>query len=528
MQVFSKCALWGLVLFVCAACVREGDFDMDKFSGIGIDYDIAMPLTETRLTMENLIDLQGGVFVPDEEGLLHIVYASEPSVFPLVGEMGLASSVPLRMESGTHPYFFRDTLLEFLLTDSVPFPLSGYPEGFSIERLHIESLDLQIDLSNLFAGVLEMECVFPNLFDNAGNPVSVRGSVVAGGSEKITFRIQDAEYIPVSPDPCLVTEAGFSVRLSENPSDSVCHYGSFSLEGIFSDMEVGRLDGFLGKMSYDLSGDLSVAGLGLDRMSDIDFKHASVTAELKVSGLSAPLRVESSALNVFFANSEEEMPLFPDGYAPAYPEIGSDPMEKTEYREIDVSPLIGERPKRMQYAIRGKVNPEADRTSLQALEEGASLSLGLTCDLPVWFSADRYCMVDTIDIFGDQIGEDKRIDYFQLKSIVKNAFPLDMDVKIRFLDRNYRELFVLCEDRRVGAAPVGSDMHVVDPVVMRFDDPLSSEQADVMGKAAYAEISSRISSIGKGNVKIFAPSDKEGFLDVKVGFRAKFTQTVQF
>ena len=517
-----------MVFLLAVSCFRAEDFDTDRMSDIKMDYDIALPLADTRLDMENLMDLAGGVYVPDEEGLLHIVYAMEPVGFSFLGDVDFPGNLSFSASGNHVPYFRIDTVLAFSRHDTLPVGVAGISEGAEIESLHLESVDLQMDFSHTFADPMRMHYVFPNLTDFAGVPVSVERTVGQGVSEPVRMALSDVVLHPVAGRICLLVEGDFSVEVAPDPADTLVHYGNYSMAGSMENLVFARFDGFVPTISYRMTGELPVRGLGLERMKAIDFREATVTADMKVEGLSAPLRIETSRVDVLHAEGTAEVALFPENYDVAYPAFDAEPLVKESSVETDMTAITAERPHAIRYEIAGSVNPEADRALVQAMEKDAGMYVGLTCDLPVWFSADNYALTDTLEIAGNEIGEDTRINYFLLKSIVQNAFPLDLVLDVRFLDLNRKPLLTLFEGRKVEAAAVGADEHVSEPVVERFEDELSGEEVGLVKQAAYVEITARISSLEKKDVKIFASSETESFLNVKMGFRTKITQTIEF
>ena len=65
MKAAGKFLFYVVLAAVSVSCIHPEDFDMDRLASDPVRYDIAMPLVDARLTIENLIDPKGGLFVPD-------------------------------------------------------------------------------------------------------------------------------------------------------------------------------------------------------------------------------------------------------------------------------------------------------------------------------------------------------------------------------------------------------------------------------------------------------------------------------
>ncbi|MDE7338036.1 MAG: hypothetical protein K2M92_01985, partial [Bacteroidales bacterium] len=96
-------------------------------------YDIAMPLVDARLTIENLIDPKGGLFVPDENGLLHLVYTTEAYEQTIIQDLTLGDHNISIGESGI-PYSRLDTLLAFTSRDSMEIEIRNVSNDKEIKK----------------------------------------------------------------------------------------------------------------------------------------------------------------------------------------------------------------------------------------------------------------------------------------------------------------------------------------------------------------------------------------------------------
>lgn len=528
MKLLHRTALAGLLAVLLTSCYKSEDFDLSKMSDAGIDYDLAMPLIDTRMTIDNFIKTEEGVFAPDESGLMHLIYSMEPSstrVFPDITIRALSS---FQNGTGQVPYHsYKDTVIVAALCDTVLFNADGMPQETELKQLRLSKMDWSFRVANTFSSSAEFVLTLDNVLDASGSPVTLRETVEGGNTSDKKVELADVRIVCSESRPLGVSVSS-SIRVESRASgqDSVLRYGGVQYSGNFSNMEFSRADGYMPRLPYTVNGYLSIADLGAERMQRVDFQSATLIADIQVAGISTPLRIETSDVRLVNKDNQVPVALFPENYDVAYPDYNADPMVKESVQESSVGSLLVDRPNRFTFELHGLVNPESDKSLMQAIEKDGTVSVGLTCDLPAWFSADEYLLDDTVSMFIKGIDENTIINYFELKTIMKNAFPLDMDLTVVFLDENYQEVFTLFEDRPAKGGEVGPepDLHVQTPQVTTCEDILEKEQCDLVRTASYIAVRAKVSSIENKVVKIYATSETEGFLDVKLGFRARITQ----
>lgn len=516
-----------LLAAFCGSCLRQEDFNRDMFADAGITYDVAIPLTHTKLTMANLIDLKGGLFVPDDTSLLHIIYSIDPVRANLIDDVTLEQESPFALSVSGIPYMGRkDTLIMLPFTDTLRFNLSGV--NARVKTLYFSSAQLMMRSQNGFLHPLDVEMRFENIRDQNGQPFVFRHQALAESREDTVVNLTDIRIeMDEIENPFIVLSGTAKVNVRRIEGDSNIYKGSIYISSNFREMECLRVDGYFENTSYQIKGTMPIVGLGLERMKNIDFDDARIIADLKVNGVSAPLRFTKA--NVLVHNVEGapvEIPLFPENYEVAVPDITDNPLEKDSRESVEIVDMLIDRPEMVTYVLDGVLNPENDNTRLQALQRGSFLSVGLTCDVPLHFSADRYALCDTLEVSLDDLDENTELRYFDVKSIVKNAFPLDVVFSLHFLDANQHRLFSLFHDDLIAGGKIGPapGLHVVDPTVVKFEDVLDLHEMLLARQMHYVVVDAKISTTDQQKVKVYVDGEKEGFVDAKVGVRIKIKQ----
>jgi hypothetical protein len=107
-----------------------------------------------------------------------------------------------------------------------------------------------------------------------------------------------------------------------------------------------------------------------------------------------------------------------------------------------------------------------------------------------------------------------------LKMILRNAFPIDAYIVVHFLDSAYNSVLTIYEGK-IGGGETGQNLHVVKPEIVNIEIDLLAHEVLVLKKVHYISVVSAFDTKDNGEVKIFAGSEKEGYISVKAGARAK-------
>lgn len=524
MKAAGKFLFYVVLAAVSVSCIHQEDFDMDRLASDSVRYDIAMPLVDIRLTLENLIDPKGGLFVPDETGLLHLVYTTEPYEQKLIKDLTLGDHYIGIGESGI-PYRRLDTLLVFTARDSMAIEARNLPDGTEIKRIYLNSVHLNFTVTNRFTDPMDWKIRFPNVKEVSGEEISLQRRIEGDHTEDITIDYPELYIEMEGSVPYVLRENEVRVDMRGMTQDSVWYRGGYSVQGALGNMTFSRLEGYMERVNFSFGGELPIEGLGLERMEDVEFNAATINTDFWLKGVSAPVRLAQSVIEVHNRAGIQEVEMFEPDYNLPYPAIDKVPMQEETLTKTDVKDVLVDRPSRISFWMLGSLNPDNEKDQLQAFEQNSLIRMTLACDVPAWFSASNYTRSDTMAI--SFANEDTEVNYLEIKTIFKNAFPFDFNVDLVFLNRDYSPALVLFEDRLVESATVGPEpaLHVTAPTVQTFLEELTDEQVAAIRGAAYAVVRVRINTYQKGDVKIYMPSENESFFNAKIGFRSKVTQS---
>ena len=512
---------------ICGSCYRQEDFNRDMFADSGFEYDVAIPLTDTRLTMANLMDLKGGLFVPDDTSLLHIIYSIEPVRTELMEVITFGQVSPFILSVSDVPYkCIKDTLITIPFSDTIYFDMQGVDA--QIKTLYFSAALLAMNTQNNFLFPMELEMSFGNVKNQDGTPLVYRNQTPEASRKDTLVNMNDIQ-VQMNEDQkaYIVLSGAAKVHVNRVEGDNELHQGSLYVAANFKEMEFWRADGYFDKASHRIEGEMPIGGLALERMKNISFEEACIIADIDVNGVSAPLRFAQTEVAIHnMEGGKSIVPLFPANYDVACPAVTDNPLSKQSRESTEVGNLLIDRPYAVTYTLDALLNPENDKTNLQAMQQGSYIAIGLTCDVPLHFSADHYALRDTLEVSLDALPENTELLYFDVKSIIKNAFPLDVVFSLHFLDAEYKSLISLFHDDLIGGGKVGPapGLHVEEPTVATFEDKLDMDDMALVRQARYVMVDAKISTTDQQKVKVYVDGEKEGFVEAKIGVRVKIRQ----
>jgi hypothetical protein len=308
-------------------------------------------------------------------------------------------------------------------------------------------------------------------------------------------------------------------------TDETWHVGALKNVLIsFDTINHDRIYGNIGQEEHSLK-------IGIDAKSLIDFPFDNVTlyqlfltSRLSLSGISIPVRLKSNRIVGVKTNGDTlELPaLFPQNYDIPTPLPTDNPLQKTtEYKSTIIDEIPVSEMKEFIGEFTIETNPDGLNYQQNILEKGAKLTVDFEMDIPMDFSMYNHHQSDTIkfDMFTPDLID--IMHALNLKMIVKNAFPIDADVSVCFLDSAYNRVMIIYEGK-ISGGEIGADFHVVKPETVNVEIDLLADEVSVLKKVRYISLISTLDTKNNEEVKIFAGSEKEGYLSIKTGARAKF------
>ncbi len=524
------------------SCFKKEDFNLGMIAGQqDIDYDIAAPLFETKFTVDDLLyQLRSANLQTDGEGLVHFI-------FPKQSFVNLWDNINLTIPGNTSisisgvPYSKLDTIVSYTYSDTMSFSIAQDNGGnISVDSVVFTNIDINCDISSTINAELKMRIVFPTLISRSTGTSATQEITIPNESslrnQKIALtnvRWDAANFYNNSNNykvPAIIT---FTANLSTANSVGT---GSLNTVVSFGDFDYSRFYGNIGNEEHTFQASIPAEGLLNIPVDELFLYQFLVNSNITLTNLSIPTKVKSNKIGVITETNQsiELTPIFNDeNNVIEYPLPTDVPFEKTTHAHQDI--LDGLRGKGLEindtkeffceFTIETNPANAGGLRSQNVLEKGAKVTLSFDVDVPMDFKMVNYHLSDTIpfDLFTpDQIN---LIHFFNLKMILVNAFPIDADIVVQFLDENKDTVMTIYKGHIEGAE-VGADFHVIKPATpATIEISLLAEAVETLKSVrsiSYAAtFDTQDISENDGRVQIFAGSDKEGYMSFKAGVRAK-------
>ncbi|MDE7338035.1 MAG: hypothetical protein K2M92_01980, partial [Bacteroidales bacterium] len=249
---------------------------------------------------------------------------------------------------------------------------------------------MSFTVSNRFMDPLDWKIRFPNVKEPSGAEISLQRRIESGKTEEIVIDYPELYIEMEGSVPYVLRENEVQVDMRGMTQDSALYWGGYSVQGTLGNMLFSRLEGYMGKVNFSFGGELPITGLGLERMDNVGLKAATINTDFWLNGVSAPVRLAKSVIEVHNQAGIQELEVFEPDYALPYPAIDKVPMQEETLTKTDVKDVLVDRPTNISFWMLGSLNPDNERDQLQAFEQNSLIRMSLACDVPGWFSADNY------------------------------------------------------------------------------------------------------------------------------------------
>ncbi len=251
-------------------------------------------------------------------------------------------------------------------------------------------------------------------------------------------------YMPVDFHVELINSgAGF------NPGERI------SVIVTIEDIDFEAIFGYIG--DYDLLSQTGEVELGFFENSlegYIWFKNPYINFNIKNS-YGVPAAVSISRFTGFKTDVDSIEMIFDssmDTFAYAYPRL-TDYINNDIYKDTtisinttnsNVSDFLSFLPSKLEYSLSAASNPDGPEASYNFVCDDSRIDIDFEFILPLWFKADSFALVDTIEL--DLMNVDEDADFIERVNImleVSNGLPLDIDFQLYFLDSVYNHVDTL-------------------------------------------------------------------------------------
>ncbi len=514
------------------SCKKE-DFDFDNLASPEFDWDGAMPLVHSVMTVEDMLP-KGSHIVEDSNHLLTLIYETELASLKAEDYISIPDQNMSFDETNLMIVVPTGTSATLPFDRSIPFvsPQSGQ----HIDSIRIKSGNIHIAYQSNINHNGTVQVTLPNVRKN-GFPLQTNFEHLYQGSLPVTGTINidlSGYTIGLVADTAGTTTlaVNFIININgdNNPNNSPY---SFHLDASLTNLKFAGIFGYLGQYTYNLADSLSINIFhnnleGYIEFSDLKllistYNSVGMPLQLNINQLKAYSSVVQPYVVDIAAHSGFPNPLnFP---SPDLSELGqeADTTFLISTSNSNLNQAIHISPQYLFFDVTGKSNPDTTASQENFVLDTSHFKVKLKVELPFFASVENFQFQDTLDFKFEDIEE---IQEFSFKLVTRNGFPLEVKIQAYFADSNNQVLDSLIygnDPYIVHAAPVSGppDYRVITqpppPLYTYSPQPLDRMRLARLNNCRKMILKAGLNTTNLGVVKIYSDYD----IDLRLGARIK-------
>ena len=298
-----------------------------------------------------------------------------------------------------------------------------------------------------------------------------------------------------------------------------------SFELSFGDITIDYLEGNIGTQTFDLPED--TIALGMDTLlPDVDIIIADPRISLTLTNsFGIPLGIDFSEITALKDGGSLGLTGLSDPFVINAPSSLGDSAQtdiNINNSTTNISELLSFKPAQLVFGLSGSTNPNGTTTNFLSGESGVGISLAV--DIPVYLGVSGFEYRDTLE-FPEEVFDN--VVEANMKTIITNELPVDINVQAYFLDENYEVIDSLYDDYTalVASSQVDGNGEMVSSTVANADTELDEEKTNRLKPSKYIVTSTRFSTANNGTTAAkFYSNAKVG---IKLGVIAKVRVNLQ-
>lgn len=435
------CQLFSLfwIVLLCGSCVdSESVTDIDLGEGTR---SLAVPLVNTSIQVtdfENETDKSNVSVTTDEAGRVTINYDGQ-----VVSRDWSIISPRLPFA----PFTFKDSIqdIEILRPDGRPFLVDEV-----INRIEFEEWNIFFQIFHEVQADLSVDVEIPQI-QRGGESLKVSFTIPSGGASG-TQHI--TETFPLEGYVFTTSDNEFQLFYDARMPDGTRVEFNES-QGFFEPFAASYVEGYLGKDTFQVEGSIVPVDLFSTWISGgVDFENPTIEVYVENSlGLPMVAAIEEFSITTIDDNTfDVESEAIDNGIVLNYPTIierGETKITEFSFDKTNsnVKELFKQRVGRVNYNIDAVYNPDEIVNEQQFIGDGGAFEANVRVVIPLEGSINDLVLVDTIDL---DLSSYEEVVQAELKTLISNQFPLDLQLQVYFFDEQggfidslYAERFML-------------------------------------------------------------------------------------
>lgn len=514
---------------VMSSCLNKDRLkDLEDIKGVRWEPDLAVPLVNSELTMEDLIDEADSEYINvDNEQLIHLIYRG--TVLSIEGEDVIYTR---NQEIQNVLTFTPPEVLAFNMDDSVVIERDFnlfYDVNFGdIDSMLMKNLEWSSTYSANFDHDAEIEFSLPTAISN-GNMFSSTAILSGGQSTQVDENL-GGYMLDMTKGPNGVNDLPFRFKITLRKSGtSILNAGS----NIAFDMsfEQNRFEEFYGYVGMEelINEEADTLELNIfDESEEGTFTLDDPRIKLiYTNSFGIPTQAEFLQFKSYSKKTGYmDITGFPSDLSIPYPtpaqfgETLSDSIILNKSNS-NIGDVISSQPQKVIYQFDASTNPNG-REQQNYFRDTSRLSFHLDFDMPLRGTADGFHLEQEED-FELDLGETVDLDYLVMRLYLENDFPVDLDLQIYFLDDMGQEIDSLLSPREllIESPPVDMNGRTIGFTTSIHDVNYNNDRIDALEQTQKIRIDAKINTTKNGQSQPTVSFYEDYGLRVQLGVAAK-------
>jgi hypothetical protein len=433
MRFLKKYILWPAVavILIFKSCDYSYLDAIDNMDDYTYDATFAIPLIDSRLSINDILDPEGiGAIETDDENLIWLVYKGRvfsipaEEIFPFPDqiqsfsvEIDPSSKSEIVVEQSFLLLFSEDQYIEYILFRRGEFNVRIE----NTEQLIADGYDISAQFEIFNSETENGDPVGGTVTPNQNTSIDLMGSSIDLGNNANLFLVKFT-----------ITVTG-----NGNPANAPYNIDFFqSLENI----KYQSIYGFIGDITFPVGNtDVEINIFNNANIADIFFENPIIEI-ITSSSIGTPMEL---TFNEFYASNRDNETITIEnetitGWSINMPEsLGETAVTTLELNRsnTNIDEIMTIRPTTIHYDVTGTTNPAKDQ-SPNFINYDSNMSIDVEVNLPLFGRVDFFELQDTISNTLEDLPQDARIEWLELKIQIDNGFPLAASIDVFFLDEN--------------------------------------------------------------------------------------------
>ena len=495
-------------LYLFSSCMD--DLDFDKLSDARPAPNVIVPVVDLSMRLNDLVE-RDTLLTEDPDGFLRFVY-SEDSLFSMTTNefVSIPAQEALKLENLP---ILQDSTLGF----TVEAGLASLG-SMELQQLTFDQLGLAWAISTPAQASVSVRYTFNNGLIG-GTPLQLTVQTTGAGDTAGLANFQNVVFdLTQSSNPQAPPYNNLSLSLEIIPDPSIPTGTPISVRLDFDSTEVKSVTGYFGQRPVNVpDGDVALdLGNISEFTSGFTMTDPSLTFLVRNGmGVSMGIELDLDGIN----NDGDVTQLDPSPFEIAQSTIPGT-MVATNVRldktNSSIVEFLDALPTNLIYSGQMSLNPSNTGGVINFLSRQDVLQLGLEIDLPLALRTSNLRFEDEVEI--DLTEDDSLIDFISLGLRSENDFPLDLDIKLFFLDSS-RVVLDSVYVPLLDAAAVDANGRGIQASTNDFQVVLEQSQIQTMIRSSYWLIRGQAKSPNNGATAIKIYSDYE--LKVSVSLKGR-------